>query len=161
MTNKTHRSTRGWLMVLLLLCGGIGIYSYVQGPAILDYPLWQGEQEHLLIKMPSVPPKAPVCLATDALSEVESSFAIDNSSWLNYRSRPTTSSIALLEPQAGVRLLAPQADSQDQEFSDGKLKPISRKRFRGFHQDNGSICIAAHQRIDRYAASFLPKHHCH
>jgi hypothetical protein len=117
MTNKTHRSKRGWLMVLFLLCGGIGIFSYVQGPAVLDYPLWKSEPEHLLIKMPPVPPKAPICLATDSLSEFETNPNLDKSNWLNYRSRPTTSSIALLEPQAGVRLLAPQADINDSRIS--------------------------------------------
>jgi hypothetical protein len=150
-------------MTLLLLFATAGIFAYVQGPAILDHPLWQSERPHLRIPTPSVLTKAPHNIATDALEESfgENYPKLESSSWLNYRRRPVTSSFALLEPQANVRLLAPQADAVDLN-SFGTLRSVRRSEtLLDLSDTNSAIPVSATKTSDSKTGlpGALPRNH--
>ncbi len=98
-------------MAILLAIGVTVLFGYLEKAAIND---WLRSDDDISVSMISaVQPKAPSNIATQGLAlGIAAVEPTENAGWLDYRNRPTFSAFELLEPQAGIRLLAPQvADS--------------------------------------------------
>ncbi len=93
-----------------------GVFWFLQGYTLISGPeIYQSRRATNLI---AAYEKASVNIATahDRSETIEPSFPNESSQWYEYRSRPATSAFAIVEPSAGVRLLAPSIGSIELEF---------------------------------------------
>ncbi len=116
MAYSSQLSIRGWVLAISLAGSLTGVFWFMHG-----YTLISGPEFYHARRTPNVAAlttKASVNIATETMPSepIEPSFPNEASDWYDYRSRPATSAFAIVEPTAGVRLLAPSVGSIDLEL---------------------------------------------
>jgi hypothetical protein len=134
MAFGSQRRSRGWWIAILLAVGIAGIFGYLEKTAFED---WLNSRDDIPSRMVEASvPKASGDIATSGLTRsFEADYPAIRNDWLDYRSRPVVSAFELVEPRAGVRLLAPRAiDSTSEAFAiDSDRAPAGIERQNEFH----------------------------
>ena len=115
MAYSSQLSMRRWFFMASLAGVLTGVFWFLQGYALISGP--EPYQSRRATKLIASYEKAVVNIATahGRPEPIEPSFPNEASQWYDYRSRPATSAFAIVEPFAGVRLLAPSVDSIELE----------------------------------------------
>jgi len=116
MAYSSQLSIKGWILAIGLAGVLTGVFWFMHGYTLVSGPeFYHARRTSNVVALAT---KASVNIATETIRSepIEPSFPNEASEWHDYRSRPATSAFAIVEPTAGVRLLAPSAGSIDLEF---------------------------------------------
>ncbi len=116
MAYSSQRSMRGWILAIGLAGVLTGVFWFMHGYSLILVPEFDSARQ--TPGLAEVTSKAPFNIATDSIRDERIELAVPNrtSDWLNYRSRPATSALSSIEPNASVRLAAPRVESVPSSF---------------------------------------------
>ena len=121
MAYSSQLSMRGWILAISLAGVLTGVFWFMHSHSLVrGLESYHARRTTNIVEPAS---KAPLNIAIEDLRQeiLEPSFPNEVSKWSDYRSRPATSAYAIVEPSAGVRLIAPSANKVDQILSNAFL----------------------------------------
>jgi len=123
MTNRSASSIRGWNYALLIACTLIALFCAGNYVSQLKKPAYYHAPRTTTLSVTTRPGTTSRIVSEPIPMEIEPTTEyLDRSEWNDYKSEAPTS-IAMIEPPSGVRLVAPLATGFTDPFVDHAAQP--------------------------------------